>query len=236
MEEQLQIRNRQGEILDARLHLPKAKATKAAILLHGFTGDKNLAWLHYIAHDLREKGIAALRIDLSGHGDSEGLFRDLGLKKGIADVESALEVMKERGYEEFALVGHSLGAAISLLLTPNHMEVKCVVEVAGPTRLGREENEDFVRKVYNQQGIEHGALLDDMQVIDLFEEVQGIEVPVLAIHGTIDDVVPLEDAELLMDALKSKSELAIIEGGDHILIPQAQEVTKLAVDWVVKWL
>jgi alpha-beta hydrolase superfamily lysophospholipase len=115
MEEQLTFQNSSGEILDGRLHLPTSQTSMAAIICHGFGGNKNLIWLHNICDELAENNFAALRFDFSGHGDSEGNFGDFTIKKGVSDLRAAIETMKEKGYETFALLGHSIGGSITIL-------------------------------------------------------------------------------------------------------------------------
>ena len=236
MEEQIEFTNPQGELLDGRLHLPEKPTDKVCIITHGFHSNKNLLWLHDIADALAEKGIAALRFDFSGHGDSEGHFTEFGFKKGAGDFAAALEVVKERGFKKIAALGHSIGAAVIMQNLCDHAEIRCFVDIAGPSRLDCEENEAFIRKIYEQADVKDGALLHELKDGDLFTDLGRSSVPTLIIHGSEDEIVPLEDSELILEALKGPKKLEIIEGGDHLLLKEAHRVIRLSVNWIVSYL
>jgi len=236
MEEQIEFKNQLNENLDGRIHTPEKPTTKAVIVCHGFSGTKNLIWLHNICDKLAKKGIAALRFDFSGHGDSEGKFPDWTIKKGQKNLAVALEVLKERGYKEFALVGHSAGGAVCLLSTPTHMEVKCLVSIATPAEADREENIEFLRKTYERLGSEEGKMIAELGALEILENAEKIDVPTLVIHGTEDEVIPVRDAELLMIILHGEKEQELIEGGDHVLLPEANRVVDLTTNWILKYL
>jgi len=236
MEEQIEFRNQERELLDGRIHIPEKATTKAAIVCHGFAGNKNLIWLHNICDKLADEGIAALRFDFSGHGDSEGKFQDWTITKGQKDLAVALEVLKERGYKEFALVGHSAGGAVCLLSTPTHMEVKCLVSIASPAEADREENEEFLRKTYDRLGVEEGKMIAELGSLGILENAEKITIATLIIHGTEDEIIPVNDAELLMDILHGDKHQEIIEGGDHVLLPEANKIVDLATNWILKHL
>ncbi|MFQ5620510.1 MAG: alpha/beta hydrolase family protein [Candidatus Nanoarchaeia archaeon] len=236
MEEKITFTNIQGEALDGRIHIPKEPTTKAAIVCHGFSGSKDLIWLHKICDTLEEKGIAALRFDFSGHGESGGKFPDWTIGKGKEDVQVALELMKERGYKDFALVGHSAGGAVCLLSTPNHLEIKCLVSIASPAKADREENEEFLRQTYKRLGTPEGKLIGELPTLEILEIAEKIDIPTLIIHGTEDEVIPIGDAELIMDILHGEKHQEIIEGGDHVLLAETEKVVSLASNWILKYL
>lgn len=80
---------------------------KTLVLIHGSGGDHTV-WLHQCLHLKGTFNIAAL--DLPGHGRSEGR----GEQDVAVYVEWVREIMEALDIERPLLVGHSLGAAISL--------------------------------------------------------------------------------------------------------------------------
>ncbi len=69
--------NSRGELLSARLDISTA-APAHALFAHCFTCTKNLRAIGNISQRLNEDGIAVLRSDFTGLGESEGDFAETG--------------------------------------------------------------------------------------------------------------------------------------------------------------
>ncbi|MBB5882415.1 pimeloyl-ACP methyl ester carboxylesterase [Xanthomonas arboricola] len=79
------------------------------LLVHGF-GQGGFVW-RALAHSMPECGIAA--VDLRGHGDSD---RDRTRHYSVVShVEDVITVARALELRDYVLIGHSLGAAVSIL-------------------------------------------------------------------------------------------------------------------------
>jgi pimeloyl-ACP methyl ester carboxylesterase len=87
--------------------LPWQVGKKALVFIHGSGGDHTV-WLHQCTQLKNEFNIAAL--DLPGHGRSEGR----GEQDVAVYVEWVRQILEALAIEKPVLIGHSLGAAISL--------------------------------------------------------------------------------------------------------------------------
>ena len=88
-----------------------------AVLCHGFTGSR-AGDGHFapLAQDLAAQGIATVRLDFPGCGDSTGPFTAYTLSHMADDVESAILYMQSTyGTGPTALVGHSMGGRLASL-------------------------------------------------------------------------------------------------------------------------
>lgn len=100
---------------------PDAQAPHPVVLmLHGFgsTRDEVGDMFVHTAHALAKQGIASLRIDFRGGGDSAGVFRETTIDGQRADAEHALTWLKNHEAidpDRIGVVGFSLGAAIAIL-------------------------------------------------------------------------------------------------------------------------
>ena len=56
--------------------LQPGQKCQMVIIAHGFMGNKNEPLLKDIAENLLKKGVASIRFDFNGHGQSEGKFED----------------------------------------------------------------------------------------------------------------------------------------------------------------
>ena len=69
---------------DGREKLP------TVVVCHGFTGSKDEALLCLIADSLQRRGIASIRFDFNGHGQSEGKLEEMTVPN---ELEDALRVV-----------------------------------------------------------------------------------------------------------------------------------------------
>ena len=71
----IEFKNREGLLLKGSLDLPLGPPPRAyALFAHCFTCGKDLKSAIFIARALTQKGIAVLRFDFTGLGESEGDF------------------------------------------------------------------------------------------------------------------------------------------------------------------
>ncbi|RVH51412.1 alpha/beta hydrolase family protein [Sinorhizobium meliloti] len=112
------------------LNIPDgAKAPPVVLMLHGFTGQKNefpiaggkIGLFEYTAEKLAEAGIASLRIDFHGSGESDGAWEDTTFSGQIKDAVVAFDYLQTLptvdvgkigvlGYSQGGLVGGHLAA------------------------------------------------------------------------------------------------------------------------------
>jgi len=97
-----------------------------ALLLHGFGGSKDEGkGFIQLSEDLAKSGIASLRMDFAGCGESKASFREYNLKSNMSDTKACLNYALENydiNLDQIGLFGYSMGGAVSVLLTaePNH--------------------------------------------------------------------------------------------------------------------
>ena len=88
--------------------------TPLVVMCHGFTGNRNGdGHFQPLADTLAASGIASIRVDFPGNGESEELFTAYTLKNMYDDIESAIEYMKGAyPISTIGLVGHSMGGRV----------------------------------------------------------------------------------------------------------------------------
>ncbi|MHC4201539.1 MAG: alpha/beta hydrolase, partial [Planctomycetota bacterium] len=111
-----------GLTLRGMVHLPDAQGSSPAIVVfHGFTGNRiGGEFLPVkLSRALAGAGIASLRFDFAGSGESEGEFVDMSPLTELADARSALEFLaRQEGVDPGRLgaYGHSLGGMVAAML------------------------------------------------------------------------------------------------------------------------
>lgn len=101
------------------LQTPDQMGKKAPIVIicHGFLSNRNMPLLKMIADGLEAKGIASLRIDLNGHGESGGKLEEMTIPNQIEDLRKTIAWVQADGrFGQIALVGHSQGGVVTSML------------------------------------------------------------------------------------------------------------------------
>lgn len=203
----------------------EGESSRAAVLVHGWGGDKSDEHVIETAPIYARAGYGALLLDLRGNGGSGGERRTLGYKE-TRDVQGALAWLDEEGFEpgEVVLHGWSMGGATVVRSAPG-TGVAAVIEEAGyadlPLLLRRQLPETTRLPSLFSPGVFLAAKLFlgfDPWAVQPSEDAARLReegVPLFVIHSTDDEVVPFEHAELFESAYP-EARLWKIEGLGHV--------------------
>ena len=247
-----------GQQLVGMFHVPEGKGRfPTALLLHGFTGTKVEAHKLFVklARALVDHGIATLRFDFRGSGDSAGEFQDLTIRSEVADALEAIKFLarhEQVNARRLGLVGLSLGAAVaSYVVAREKTRVKSLALWApvadGAGILDDLSTPDAVASLAQTGITDFGGHLVGVQFIRQFADMKPLreivksKCPVLLIHGQQDQTVPAEHAELYERAVRSAKRLVkkvIVEDADHTFNKHLWESRVIAetVDWLTETL
>ena len=104
----LEFSNAAGQRLSARIDLPEDQTPVAyALFAHCFTCSKNIKAISNISRALTREGIAVLRFDFTGLGESEGDFADTNFSSNVDDLVMAAEFMADNYRSPKILILHS---------------------------------------------------------------------------------------------------------------------------------
>lgn len=220
-----------------------ASPVPLAVLIHGHGGDRHEAGgFTRVARRLAERGIASIRMDFAGSGDSSEAFRHNNLATMQADVLAAQRFAIESGRvdpERIALVGFSMGGRVAALLAASeggdypamvmwapavgNGPGEMIEMVGGPDAWAGMKAEAASQgfaaytTFWGQEqelGARWFADMESSRPLDALADYSGA---LLFIHGTADDVVDPEVSRQAVDAVKSAqvARLQMIEGADH---------------------
>lgn len=256
----VEFRNRRGKWLRGMLHRPRAAREQGrrghpaagAVFFHGFTGDRMESHWIFVkcARALERAGIASLRFDFYGSGESEGDFREVTLEGEIADGRAAVEFFaRQKGIDpgRLGLVGLSLGGAIAATIASRARARALVLwaALAHPVEL-RALGETWAKPVAGREGArDYGGheisarFLGNVSRVEPLESIARFKGPTLIIHPGKDEFLPLYHPENYFDAAgAARKEKVIVPGADHTFssIAWEGEVVARTVEWFKKYL
>lgn len=232
------IRNSQGEKIDYAYHAGNSGSRHLVIIGHGVTGNKDRPFVVALARALADAGIPSLRISFSGNGESEGRFEDSNISKEVDDLGAVIDQASDFS---IAYVGHSMGAAVGVLRASQDRRIRQLVSLAGMVHTKR-----FAETEFGMVKPDEGNMWDDencplsKKYMDDLIAIEStvhcapkITVPWLLIHGSEDDVVPLQDSKDILEMADKSARLIEIPGANHVFAePHTATMAKHVVDWL----
>ena len=237
--------------LQGVIHKPELKQGERCpmvLLCHGFMGNKDGALEKQIAELLRQQGIASIRFDFNGHGQSEGRFQDMTVPNEIVDAKKVIEYVSKLPYvESIAISGHSQGGVVAAM-TAGELgaeKIKAVVLLA-PAAVLRDDAirgstmgatyDPFNPGEYVElfRGMNLGAeYIRTAFSLPIYETAAKYQGPSLIIHGTGDRVVPYTYGERFHQIWPG-SELVIIDRADHGFSKEIEQVASKSAEFLSK--
>lgn len=237
--------------LGARLDIPDNRHPLAyALFAHCFTCTKNLQAIYNIDESLTENGIAVLRFDFTGLGESEGDFEETNFSTNVADLLAAARFLKEEHGPPQILIGHSMGGAAVFQVASRIKSVRAVVTIAAPSdpehierffMSKREEIERQGEAVFNIGGSSfriNKQFLDDLEKTSMKNFVENLNKPLLLFHSPLDDVVGIENATRIFTAARHPKSFISLDKADHLLMKEEDShyVGRLIAAWASRYL
>ena len=225
----------EGEKISGILHLPGTKNFPCVIASHGLLSSKNSEKYIVLGERLAWQGMAMLRFDFRGSGESEGRIEDDTVSRRISDLGSALSFIRTRLGPKIrlGLLGSSLGGYVTLIRASMEKEIRAVVVWATPFHLdGLKSNKGA--EGYSLPGEAFFKDLPKHRLLPLLPKVSNG----IVIHGEKDELVPVHQAWEIFHGLRDPKEIHTIEGADHRLTEAThrQRAVDLSVAWFEKYL
>jgi uncharacterized protein len=233
-----EIRNKRGERIDFTWHHGRPGTQQVVVIGHGVTGNKDRPFVVALAEGLAKAGVAALRFSFSGNGASGGKFAECTITKEVDDLGAVLDVLEG---QNICYVGHSMGGAVGVLRAARDPRIKALISLAGMvhTRAFAEREFGMVKPGEGFMWDDPNCPLsreymDDMARIgSVLDQAPKIRVPWLLVHGTEDDVVPIQESREIFARANEPRQLVELKGANHVF---AGEGTVPMVAEVVKWI
>jgi pimeloyl-ACP methyl ester carboxylesterase len=241
----INIPTRRGKRLFA-WWLPATNSSPTIILLHGWGSNAEL--MLPLAVPLHHAGMNVLLLDARNHGRSDA-DNFSSMPRFAEDVSEAMDWVKHQGNlqnDQIVLLGHSVGAAAVLLEASRRHDIAAVISLATfahPEWMMRR----YLGRVPLPRLFVNGVLRYVERVIGhRYEAIAPmhttclVKCPVLLVHGTADETVPMSDALAIRDQCnrdqynKNSIELLLIEGADHDSVDKIEEHADQLIEFLAR--
>lgn len=225
----VRFENATGQMLAAALDRPSGTVAGYALFAHCFTCSKDLKAVRHLASALNGAGIAVLRFDFTGLGQSEGEFADTNFSANVDDLLQAAKWMRDHAMSPDLLIGHSLGGTAMLAAAASIPESKAVATIAAPSSpshvkhlLSHASNEIAAT---GEAQVDLGGrpftirrqFLDDLERHDFPDCIGKLRKPLLVMHAPLDRTVSVDNATDIFIAAKHPKSFVSLDDADHLL-------------------
>lgn len=225
----------EGERLDGVLHLPGPGRWPCVITAHGLLSAKASDKYLLLATHLTKAGLACLRFDFRGCGESGGQLSETTVTGRIRDLKAVLARLRDHPALDgrFFLLGSSLGGYVALFVAAEAPEVMATALWATPVHLR------------DLQSRKESLTAHGLGAVFFREIAEGTcaEVPAgvprcLIIHGEQDELIPWGHARALYERAVAPKVLDIMPGADHRFMDpkHREEAIRLSIAWFKRYL
>jgi dipeptidyl aminopeptidase/acylaminoacyl peptidase len=203
-----------GQKIFGIMHRPLLPEPYPVVLVcHGLGGHKTGKYRLYVnlAEMLTRLGIGCLRIDFRGSGDSEGCFSEMTIETELSDALLALNFLKQDTLVDVSRIGvfgRSFGGVIAVMAASQFGDIRSMALWA-PVFNGDQWRDKWALLKADQLSEEHRDKLmrinGQLPSQHFYEQLFGLNVevqlkslnhlPLLHIHGEMDEIVNLSHAE-----------------------------------------
>lgn len=242
----VEFQNDEGLILSGRLEMPDDENPLAfAMFAHCFTCTKDYKSVTYISRQLAGRGIAVLRFDFAGLGESEGDFSETNFSTNVNDLVAAARFLEEDYEPPKVLIGHSLGGAAVLQAASRLPSTKAVVTIAAPCsprhvehlvegrRQELEQKGKVVVSVSGRPFTIKKQFIDDLEELRMDESIRNLGAALLVFHSTADHVVSMDNADHIFQTARFPKSFVALDNAHHLLLDagDADYVGKVIAAW-----
>jgi uncharacterized OsmC-like protein/alpha/beta superfamily hydrolase len=241
----LDIEGTDGQ-LSARLERPAGIPRAWALFAHCFTCTKDSLAASRIASALAARGIATVRFDFTGLGQSDGDFSSTNFSSNVEDLLLVSEHMARDLEAPSIVIGHSFGGAAVLAAAAGLPHATGFVTLGAPCdpahvrHLLTDDDEETIKAEGKAEVLLAGRtftlkqqFLEDIDAQKTKSAVHALGRPLLVLHAPDDDTVGIDNAEAIFAAAQHPKSFVSLEGADHLITSPvtASWVADLIASW-----
>lgn len=233
-----------GQRLVGRFDRPEGPARATALFVHCFSCGKDVLAASRVSRRLAAHGLATLRFDFTGLGESDGEFANGGFASDVADVIAAADALRARGEPATLLIGHSLGGAAALAAA-RATGVTAVATINAPSDVSHVLQQfgdrlDLIERDGRAEVRLAGrpftlsrSFVDQARAAMVLDAAAGLGAALLVLHAPADDTVAVDHAGRIYAAARHPKSFVALARANHLLTGPGD--ADYAADVVAAW-
>jgi putative redox protein len=245
------INGHSGKDMVVNLDLPEEGYPKYyAIYVPCFTCTKDIRMAKHIAKRLTSYGVALVRFDFPGLGESDEDFERTSYSTNMLNIRLVAEWLEENFEAPKLGIGHSMGGSAMMKFVQEYDPLEIVVTIAAPSRpdhlrhiLKRnvQEAEQTGSSKRTIGGLEFTLtkeFFDDLLANANTYELSKLKKPILVLHSPDDDTVPLDEARVILEEVRGQRSYVMLNNFGHLIMDKkkAQATADIIYNWAKMYL
>lgn len=230
--------------------MPDSEPVAWALFSHCFTGSRFTPAASRVCKTLAEAGVACLRFDFPGLGQSEGKFEQTSFSMNVDDLVSAYSWLEETFEAPKILIGHSLGGAAALKAGARMPKLTCVATIGAPfdpahavlhfaDRISEVDENGAVTLTLGGRDVTISKpFLEDLAEINPEAYIPKLRKPLLILHSPLDTTVGIDNAQNIFLTARYPKSLVALDKADHLMTKpgSAQRAARIIRAWADAYL
>lgn len=241
-----------GQKLAGLLELPNSvqPVLYYALFAHCFTCGKDIAAASRISRQLADQGIAVLRFDFTGLGNSDGDFANTNFTSNVEDLVAAAKMLETEYAAPKLIIGHSLGGAAVLAAVDKIPSIEAVATIAAPSTAHHVQhlfaNSKADIDAHGEAKVKIGLreftikkqLIDDLDQYADLQHISRLRRPLIVFHSPLDNIVSVDEAGKIFTAAKHPKTFISLDTADHLLSKKEDSVyvAKTLATWAERYI
>lgn len=251
LSKKVQFLNKQNTKLTGYIDFPPDSIPEHyAVFAHCFTCSKDLKSIGNINRSLAKSGIAVLRFDFTGIGESEGYFPDTNYSGYTEDLVASADFLERNYKAPSLLIGHSLGGCIALETAHKIPSVRAVAVIGTPAEPSNLSVK--LKKTKEKTELEGTAeteiggvrfrfkkqFFSDIEMHKLEPFIRNLKNPLLILHSPADSYTPIENADQIFLTAEHPKSFISLDDIDHLMLKKedANYVGEMIGVWAKRYL
>ncbi len=228
MSKRVSFYNQKDLRLSAIIDFPKNEPKAYAVYAPCFTCGKDILCANRLGKYLAANGIAVLRIDFTGIGNSEGKFEESTFSDNVSDIISAAQYLKKDFRAPKILIGHSFGGP-AILMASLSLSVSHIITLNSPSSPKHLlKTFSYLREEIRLKGkisviIGHKTVqlsetfMNDLENYPFENNIGYVKAETHIFHAIDDNEVPVEKGEALYQNLSCPKKFFALKNMNHLL-------------------
>lgn len=241
--------NGRGQKLAGIIDMPGNEPAFFGLFGPCFTCPKESHAAAKVCRHMADNGVAMLRIDVTGQGESEGVFAEANFTTRVQDIIAARDALTRDYQAPKLLVGHSISGTAALAAAKSLPEIQAIATIGSPRDPAaiiekfRRQNlitdkggDDMEIMVINQRVAFKKSFIDDMLAQNVAADTAAINKKLFVFHAPNDNIVTADNAQDIYDrAINAERELVMLDPAATHLFENRKEDAAFVADTLLDW-